>query len=38
LVRFTFCKREDTLDEAVRRLRRLRDRPATPADPNRQWP
>jgi N-succinyldiaminopimelate aminotransferase len=30
LVRFTFCKREDTLDEAIRRLRRLREGPATP--------
>jgi len=29
LVRFTFCKRDDTLDEAVRRLAALRDRPAT---------
>jgi N-succinyldiaminopimelate aminotransferase len=28
LVRFTFCKREDTLDEAIRRLDRLRDGPA----------
>ena len=25
LVRFTFCKREDTLDEAIRRLAQLRD-------------
>jgi N-succinyldiaminopimelate aminotransferase len=25
LVRFTFCKRDDTLDEAIRRLARLRD-------------
>jgi N-succinyldiaminopimelate aminotransferase len=25
LVRFTFCKRQDTLDEALRRLARLRD-------------
>jgi N-succinyldiaminopimelate aminotransferase len=30
LVRFTFCKRDDTLDEAVRRLGQLRDGPATP--------
>jgi len=28
LVRFTFCKREDTIDEAIRRLGRLRDGPA----------
>ncbi|WP_407687529.1 pyridoxal phosphate-dependent aminotransferase [Mycobacterium sp. HUMS_1102779] len=28
LVRFTFCKRDDTLDEALRRLAALRDRPA----------
>ncbi|MGB8387845.1 pyridoxal phosphate-dependent aminotransferase [Mycobacterium sp.] len=28
LVRFTFCKRDDTLDEAIRRLAALRDRPA----------
>ncbi|SOJ57147.1 putative N-succinyldiaminopimelate aminotransferase DapC [Mycobacterium simulans] len=28
LVRFTFCKREDTLDEAIRRLSVLRDGPA----------
>ncbi|MCV7197780.1 pyridoxal phosphate-dependent aminotransferase [Mycobacterium angelicum] len=27
LVRFTFCKREETLDEAIRRLSVLRDRP-----------
>ena len=33
LVRFTFCKRDDTLDEAIRRLAALRDRPATSADP-----
>jgi N-succinyldiaminopimelate aminotransferase len=25
LVRFTFCKRDDTLDEAIRRLGALRD-------------
>jgi N-succinyldiaminopimelate aminotransferase len=30
LVRFTFCKRDDTLDEAVRRLGKLRDGPAIP--------
>jgi N-succinyldiaminopimelate aminotransferase len=29
LVRFTFCKRDDTLDEAITRLATLRDRPAT---------
>ncbi|OSC39986.1 pyridoxal phosphate-dependent aminotransferase [Mycobacterium decipiens] len=29
LVRFTFCKRDDTLDEAIRRLAVLRDRPVT---------
>jgi len=28
LVRFTFCKRDDTLDEALRRLAALRDPPA----------
>lgn len=28
LVRFTFCKRDDTLDEAIKRLAALRDRPA----------
>jgi N-succinyldiaminopimelate aminotransferase len=28
LVRFTFCKRDDTLDEAIRRLASLRDGPA----------
>ncbi len=38
LVRFTFCKRDDTLDEAIGRLAALRDRPATsparaPRDP-----
>jgi N-succinyldiaminopimelate aminotransferase len=35
LVRFTFCKRDDTLDEAIRRLARLRDGSAISADPNR---
>jgi N-succinyldiaminopimelate aminotransferase len=35
LVRFTFCKREDTLDEAIRRLRRLRDGPAMTTGPSR---
>jgi N-succinyldiaminopimelate aminotransferase len=34
LVRFTFCKRDDTLDEAIRRLMRLRDGSTIPADPN----
>lgn len=29
LVRFTFCKRDDTLDEAIKRLTVLRDRPIT---------
>jgi N-succinyldiaminopimelate aminotransferase len=29
LVRFTFCKRDDTLDEAIRRLSALRDQTAT---------
>ncbi len=29
LVRFTFVKREDTIDEAIRRLETLRDGPAT---------
>jgi N-succinyldiaminopimelate aminotransferase len=36
LVRFTFCKREDTLDEAIRRLRRLRDGPAMTTGPSQQ--
>ncbi len=27
LVRFTFCKRDDTLDEAISRLSKLKDRP-----------
>ncbi|WP_250662406.1 hypothetical protein, partial [Mycobacterium tuberculosis] len=27
--RFTFCKRDDTLDEAIRRLSVLAERPAT---------
>jgi N-succinyldiaminopimelate aminotransferase len=30
LVRFTFCKRDDTLEEAIRRLGQLRHGPATP--------
>jgi N-succinyldiaminopimelate aminotransferase len=34
LVRFTFCKQDDTLDEAIRRLARLRDGSTIPADPN----
>ena len=29
LVRFTFCKRDETLDEAIRRLASLRDGPVT---------
>ncbi len=34
LVRFTFCKRDDTIDEAIRRLSALRDGPAiTVEDP-----
>jgi N-succinyldiaminopimelate aminotransferase len=34
LVRFTFCKRDDTIDEAIRRLVALRDGPAiTAANP-----
>ncbi|MGH3562447.1 MAG: aminotransferase class I/II-fold pyridoxal phosphate-dependent enzyme, partial [Mycobacterium sp.] len=32
LVRFTFCKRDDILDEAIRRLSVLRDGPITVAD------
>jgi len=35
LVRFTFCKREETLDEAIRRLGRLRDGPAMTTGPRR---
>jgi N-succinyldiaminopimelate aminotransferase len=38
LVRFTFCKRDDTLDEAIRRLGKLRDGPATPTGSGRQQP
>ncbi len=38
LVRFTFCKRDDTLDEAIRRLARLRDGSASSADPNQRQP
>ena len=29
LVRFTFCKRDDTLDEAIRRLSALKGGPVT---------
>jgi N-succinyldiaminopimelate aminotransferase len=36
LVRFTFCKRDDTLDEAIRRLGQLRDGPATPTGSGRR--
>jgi N-succinyldiaminopimelate aminotransferase len=38
LVRFTFCKRDDTLDEAIRRLGKLRDRPAIPTGSGKQQP
>ncbi|HEU0190291.1 MAG TPA: pyridoxal phosphate-dependent aminotransferase [Mycobacterium sp.] len=38
LVRFTFVKREDTLDEAIRRLGALRDRSLTAADPGPRGP
>ncbi|HZC93933.1 MAG TPA: pyridoxal phosphate-dependent aminotransferase [Mycobacterium sp.] len=38
LVRFTFCKRDDTLDEAIRRLARLRDGPAMSIDLNERHP
>jgi N-succinyldiaminopimelate aminotransferase len=38
LVRFAFCKRDDTIDEAIRRLARLRDGPATSTDPNERHP
>jgi N-succinyldiaminopimelate aminotransferase len=34
LVRFTFCKREDTLDEAIRRLAILREGPTTSTSQN----
>jgi N-succinyldiaminopimelate aminotransferase len=34
LVRFAFCKRDGTLDEAIRRLARLRDGPAMSTGPN----
>jgi N-succinyldiaminopimelate aminotransferase len=35
MVRFTFCKRDDTLDEAIRRLAALRGSPATQANSKR---
>jgi len=38
LVRFAFCKRDDTLDEAIRRLARLRDGPAMSTDLNERHP
>ncbi|MGO9285592.1 MAG: pyridoxal phosphate-dependent aminotransferase [Mycobacterium sp.] len=38
LVRFAFCKRDDTIDEAIRRLARLRDGPAMSTDPNERHP
>jgi N-succinyldiaminopimelate aminotransferase len=38
LVRFTFAKRDDTLDEAIRRLAALRDGPATSADARSRYP
>ena len=38
LVRFTFCKREDTLDEAISRLAGLRDGPAMSTDLNERHP
>jgi N-succinyldiaminopimelate aminotransferase len=38
LVRFTFCKREDTIDEAIRRLAGLRDGPAMSTDLNERHP
>jgi N-succinyldiaminopimelate aminotransferase len=38
LVRFAFCKRDDTLDEAIRRLTRLRDEPARSTGPNERHP
>ena len=38
LVRFAFCKRDDTLDEAIRRLARLRDEPARSTGPNERHP
>jgi N-succinyldiaminopimelate aminotransferase len=38
LVRFAFCKRDDTLDEAIRRLARLRDGPAMSTDLTQRHP
>jgi N-succinyldiaminopimelate aminotransferase len=38
MVRFTFCKRDDTIDEAIRRLSHLRDGPASSAGPNQRQP
>jgi N-succinyldiaminopimelate aminotransferase len=38
LVRFAFCKRDDTLDEAISRLARLRDGPAMSSDLNERQP
>ncbi|MBV8860596.1 MAG: pyridoxal phosphate-dependent aminotransferase [Mycobacterium sp.] len=38
LVRFTFCKRDDTLDEAIRRLSALRGESASSVNPNQRWP
>jgi N-succinyldiaminopimelate aminotransferase len=38
LVRFAFCKRDDTLDEAISRLARLRDGPAMSTDLNQRQP
>jgi N-succinyldiaminopimelate aminotransferase len=38
LVRFTFCKRDDTLDEAIRRLALLRDGPAISTNPSQRHP
>jgi N-succinyldiaminopimelate aminotransferase len=38
LVRFTFCKRDDTLDEAIRRLGALKDGSITAVDPRRRHP
>jgi N-succinyldiaminopimelate aminotransferase len=38
LVRFAFCKRDDTLDEAISRLARLRDGPAMSSDLNARQP
>jgi N-succinyldiaminopimelate aminotransferase len=38
LVRFAFCKRDDTLDEAISRLARLRDGPAMSTGLNERHP